>query len=224
MSPPGFASVVSFILSQGAKGSGFNICLYLAFPLSPFILSQSEKGGDFNICLYLALPLSLHSSYGKVRNGGGFNVCLYLAFPLSHPSFGKVKKGVISTCVPTWLCLCHSSCGKVRRGGGFNVCLYLAFPLSPFILSQGETGGGFDICLYLAFPLSLHSSYRKVRSGEQEYSPKLYKAPARMLPKRAVNTSMCTFPDSLPARSQHAPRSFPTRPSSILNTRALNTP
>ena len=35
----------------------------------PFILSQGEKGGGFNICLYLALPLSLHSSYGKVRRG-----------------------------------------------------------------------------------------------------------------------------------------------------------
>ena len=35
----------------------------------PFILSQGEQGGGFNICLYLALPLSLHSSYGKVRKG-----------------------------------------------------------------------------------------------------------------------------------------------------------
>ena len=35
----------------------------------PFILSQGEKGGGFNICLYLALPLSLQSSYGKVRRG-----------------------------------------------------------------------------------------------------------------------------------------------------------
>ena len=83
MSPPGFASVTPFILSQGAKGSGFNICFYLAFLLSPFILSQGEKRGDFNICLYLASPLSLHSSYGKVR------------------------KGVVLTYVSTWLSLCH---------------------------------------------------------------------------------------------------------------------
>ena len=38
----------------------------------PFILSQGEKGGGFNICLYLALPLSFHSSYGKVRRGWWF--------------------------------------------------------------------------------------------------------------------------------------------------------
>ena len=37
--------------------------------VTPFILWQGEKGGGFNICLYLALPLSLHSSYGKVRRG-----------------------------------------------------------------------------------------------------------------------------------------------------------
>ena len=37
--------------------------------VTPFILWQSEKGGGFNICLYLALPLSLHSSYRKVRRG-----------------------------------------------------------------------------------------------------------------------------------------------------------
>ena len=35
----------------------------------PFILWQGEQGGGFNICLYLALPLSLRSSYGKARRG-----------------------------------------------------------------------------------------------------------------------------------------------------------
>ena len=45
MSLPGFALVTSFIFSQG------------------------EIGDDFNICLYLALPLSLHLSYRKVRRG-----------------------------------------------------------------------------------------------------------------------------------------------------------
>ena len=35
----------------------------------PFILWQGEQGVGFNICLYLALPLSLHSSYGKVKKG-----------------------------------------------------------------------------------------------------------------------------------------------------------
>ena len=59
MSLPGFALVTSFIIWQG------------------------EKRGCFNICLYLALPLSLHSSYGKVRKGGCFHICLYLALPLS---------------------------------------------------------------------------------------------------------------------------------------------
>ena len=36
----------------------------------PFILWQGEKGGGFNICLYLAFPLSFHLSYRKVRRGG----------------------------------------------------------------------------------------------------------------------------------------------------------
>ena len=48
----------------------------LGFPsVIPLILSQGEKGWCFNICLYLALPLSPHSSYGKVKKGGGFNIC-----------------------------------------------------------------------------------------------------------------------------------------------------
>ena len=37
--------------------------------VTPFILSRGEKGGGFNICLYLAFPLSLHSSYRKVKKG-----------------------------------------------------------------------------------------------------------------------------------------------------------
>ena len=45
MSVPGFPTVIPFILSQGEKEEGFNICLYLAF------------------------PPSLRSSYGKVRRG-----------------------------------------------------------------------------------------------------------------------------------------------------------
>ena len=40
--------------------------------VTPFILWQSEKGGGFNICLYLAFPLSFQSSYGKVRRGWWF--------------------------------------------------------------------------------------------------------------------------------------------------------
>ena len=77
--------------------------------VTPFILWQGEKESGFNICLYLAFPLSLHSSYRKVRGGGCFNICLYLAFPLSlHSSYRKVKRGVVLTYVSTWLCLCHS--------------------------------------------------------------------------------------------------------------------
>ena len=47
MSLPFFALVTPLIFAQGEKG-GFNIRLYLAFPLSlHFILSQGEKGGVF---------------------------------------------------------------------------------------------------------------------------------------------------------------------------------
>ena len=111
MSLPGFPAVTPFTLSQGEKG-GFNICLYLAFPLSLHLSYRKvRRGGCFDICLYLALPLSLHSSYGKVKRGGGFNICLYLALPLS---------------VILWQ----------GEKGGFNICLYLCFPsVTPFILS-----------------------------------------------------------------------------------------
>ena len=126
---PGFALVTPLIFAQSEKG-GFKHMSLPGFPsVTPFILSEGEKGGCFDICFYLALPLSLHSSYGKVKRGGGVNICLYLAFPLSlHSFYRKVKKsGVGSTYVTTWLCLshsssawlclCHSSHGKVRRGG-----------------------------------------------------------------------------------------------------------
>ena len=73
MSLPGFAFVTSFILWQSEKGGGFNICLYLAFPLSFHVSYRKvRRGGCFNICLYLAFPLSLHSSYGKVKRGWWF--------------------------------------------------------------------------------------------------------------------------------------------------------
>ena len=62
MSLPGFASVTPFILSQGEKGGGFDICLYLA-------LHSSYRKVRIDICLYLAFPLSLHTSYRKVRRG-----------------------------------------------------------------------------------------------------------------------------------------------------------
>ena len=43
------------------------------FPsVTPFILSHGEKEWCFNICLYLAFPLSFHSSYRKVKKGGVF--------------------------------------------------------------------------------------------------------------------------------------------------------
>ena len=66
--------------------------------VTPFIIWQGEKRGCFNICLYLALPLSLHSSYGKVRRGVGFNVCLYLAFPLSLQS-SSIHLGCFNICL-----------------------------------------------------------------------------------------------------------------------------
>ena len=43
MSLPDFALVTPLIFAQGEK-EGFNICLYLALPLS-VILWQGEKGG-----------------------------------------------------------------------------------------------------------------------------------------------------------------------------------
>ena len=97
-----------FILWQGEKRGGFNVCLYLAFPVTPFILWQGEKGGvGFNICLYMALPLSFILWQGE--KGGGFNVCLYLACPLSLFILSQGEKGgVVLTYVSTWLSLCRS--------------------------------------------------------------------------------------------------------------------
>ena len=116
MSLPFFCACHSTDLCAMEKG-GFNVCLYLAFPLSLHLSYRKvRRGGSLDICLYLALPLSLHSSYGKVKRGGGFNICLHLALPLS---------------VILWQ----------GEKGGLNICLYLCFPsLTPFILLQGEKG------------------------------------------------------------------------------------
>ena len=51
--------------------------------VTPFILSQGEKGGCFNICLYLAFPLSFHLSDRKVRKGGVLT-CVSTWFCLCH--------------------------------------------------------------------------------------------------------------------------------------------
>ena len=46
MSLPGFAFATPFILSQGEKGGGgFNICFYLAFPLSFHLSDRKVKKG-----------------------------------------------------------------------------------------------------------------------------------------------------------------------------------
>ena len=63
MSLPGFAFVTPFILSQGEKGDGFNICLYLALPLS-VILWQGEKGGGVLTCVSISLCHSIHLLIG----------------------------------------------------------------------------------------------------------------------------------------------------------------
>ena len=117
MSLPGSPSVIPFILSQGDKGGCFNICPYLAFPLSFHLSDRKVKRGV--VLTYVSTWLSLcHSSHGKVRRGvvltyvvkgGGFNICLHLALPLSfHLSYRKVRRGGVLTYVSTWLCLCHS--------------------------------------------------------------------------------------------------------------------
>ena len=70
MSLPGCPSVTPFIISQGEKGG-----VVLTYVSTWLCLCHSSHGkvrrggGGFNICLYLALPLSLHSSYDKVRGG-----------------------------------------------------------------------------------------------------------------------------------------------------------
>ena len=76
MSLPGLALVTPLIFAQGEKGGFKHMSLPGLALVTSFIFSQCEIGDDFNICLYLALPLSLHSSYGKVRRGVGVKVCL----------------------------------------------------------------------------------------------------------------------------------------------------
>ena len=87
MSLPGLALVTSFIFSQCEIGDDFNICLYLALPLSltPFILSQGEKGV---ILTYVSTWLCLcHSIHLMARS----------------------EKGGVLTYVSTWPCPCHST-------------------------------------------------------------------------------------------------------------------
>ena len=62
MSLPGFPSVIPFILSQGEKGGGFNICLYLAFSLSFHLSDRKVRRGV--ALTYVSTWLSLcHSIY-----------------------------------------------------------------------------------------------------------------------------------------------------------------
>ena len=98
----------------------------------PFILSQGEQGGGFNICLYLALPLSLHSSYGKVRRGlvltyvsTWLSRChsIYLIARCAGGWFKHMSLPGFAFVVPFIL-------SQGEQGGGFNICLYLALPLS----------------------------------------------------------------------------------------------
>ena len=79
----GFASVTPFILSRGAHVGGGLTHVSTWFSLS-ILFSQGEKGG-FNICPYMAFPLSLHSSYRKVKRGV---VLKYFMVSLS-PLFAK---------------------------------------------------------------------------------------------------------------------------------------
>ena len=45
MSAPGFLSVMSFHVSEGETGMVFNICMYLAFPVSCLSTSRKVKKG-----------------------------------------------------------------------------------------------------------------------------------------------------------------------------------
>ena len=100
MSVPGFPSVTPFILSQGEKGGCFNICLYLALPLSLHSSYGKVKRGVVLTYVSSWLSLCLHSSYRRVKREGGFNICLYLAFPLSlHSSYHRVQNTVVSESV-----------------------------------------------------------------------------------------------------------------------------
>ena len=58
----------------------------------------------------LFCPLSTVFSVYLLQNEGDFDVCAYLAFSFSAvmPSyFSQSEKGVVLTCVCTWLSLCH---------------------------------------------------------------------------------------------------------------------
>ena len=70
MSLPGSAFVTPCILWQGEKVGGVltYVCNWLC--LSHSSHGKVRKEGGYNICLYLAFPLSLHSSYRKVKRGG----------------------------------------------------------------------------------------------------------------------------------------------------------
>ena len=71
-------------------------------------LSRSEKG-RFHICLYFSSLSQLSFPVYLLQDEGGFDVCAYLAFSSAvMPSyFSLSEKGVVLTCVCSWLSLCH---------------------------------------------------------------------------------------------------------------------
>ena len=100
-------------LTQGEEGGGGGVCSHMSLPclalVTPLIFAQSEKGW-FNICLYLAFPLSLNLSYRKVRKGWWFEHMSLpgSAFVTPFILWQGERGGGGLTYVSTWLCLCHS--------------------------------------------------------------------------------------------------------------------
>ena len=77
----------------GCIGGGFNICLYLAFPLSCLP----------TLCLYLAFPLSCLPTYRKVNKGAASSyVCALFASINSLVRFPSQDESEILTYVRTW--------------------------------------------------------------------------------------------------------------------------
>ena len=112
MSVPGFPCIMSSYFSQGEQRGGFNICLYLVFPLSCVPTYGKLKKG-------MPVP-SVPSTYRNANKGAVLcHVLLFIArqtrvqfLQMSvrgmlsfHVSQGE--SGMVFTYVCTWLSPCH---------------------------------------------------------------------------------------------------------------------
>ena len=108
MSVPGIPRIMSCYSLRGEQGVGYNICLYLVFPVMSLYLSKGEVRGGFNICPCLAfLVTSFYLS--RKLNRGHMSVPGFPCVMSCLPTYEK-EESAESGVVLTYACTMHSPC------------------------------------------------------------------------------------------------------------------